>query len=227
MRQRQLFRVQRDAGNQRPFFASAFEPVIRFQARKPERFAAVKFIADDGQSGVAQVDANLVGAAGERLAAEQRPAGEFFQHFKNRSCAFAVFRVNPHQAGFHRMRREPGVHLEFVLRRRSLHEGGVLLERFFGTEQIGQRDERRLGFGEQDDAAGFEIKPVRIHQIIQPAFARPRFAAGDGGVEQLHQIWPLRVVTVGRGQKSGGFVEREQVFVFKQDGNFPKLARGG
>ena len=65
-----MFRVQSDAGNQQPFFVSALEPLIRFQSRKPEWFAAVEFIADDGQTGAAQVDANLVGVAGERRAAE-------------------------------------------------------------------------------------------------------------------------------------------------------------
>jgi hypothetical protein len=39
--------VQRGAGNQRAFLASGLEPEIQFQPREPERFAAVKFVADN------------------------------------------------------------------------------------------------------------------------------------------------------------------------------------
>ncbi len=95
------------------------------------------------------------------------------------------------------MRREFGVHFKLIFRRLALHEGDVFFHRLFRAEKIRQRDERGFVFGEQDHAADLGVEPVRVHQIIQPAFARPRFAAGDGGVEQLHQIRPLRILAVG------------------------------
>ena len=74
-----------------------------------------------------------------------------------------------------------------------------------------------------------EQEPARLHAILNTpdaaAFARPRFAAGNGGVKQLHQVWPLRVVAVGCRQQSVGFVERQQVLVLKENGNFPKPER--
>ena len=91
----ELLGVQRDAGNQRPFFAPALPPVIPFQARKPQRLATVEFIPDDREARVAQVDPNLMRAAGTRRAAEQRPARKFFQHGKKRVRALAGFRVHP------------------------------------------------------------------------------------------------------------------------------------
>ena len=68
---------------------------------------------------------------------------------------------------------------------------------------------------------------VRVVQIIQIAFARPRFFFRDAGVEQLHQVRAVRVGGVGRSRKPGGFVEREQKFILEQNGDFPKFARGG
>jgi len=55
MGQGQFFRVQRGAGKQRAFLMSGLEPVVRFEARKPERFATIKFVANNGESGVTQV----------------------------------------------------------------------------------------------------------------------------------------------------------------------------
>ena len=75
--------------------------------------------------------------------------------------------------------------------------------------------------------AGFEVETVRIAQIIQITLARPRFCFGNSVVKQFHQVRAIRIVTVGRSQKSGGFVERKQMFVFKQNRNFPKFVRGG
>ena len=95
MRQCQLFRVQRDAGNQRPLLRVRLEPVIWFQSRKPERFAAIKFIADDGQTGVAQVDANLVGAVGERLGNGATSSRRIFQALQKPFASVCRFSGQP------------------------------------------------------------------------------------------------------------------------------------
>jgi hypothetical protein len=85
MCQGQLFGVQGDAGNQRTFFASGLEAIIRFQPREPERFAAVKLVADNGKTRVLNVNPDLMRAIGERFAFQKRvaAAGKSFQHFKS------------------------------------------------------------------------------------------------------------------------------------------------
>src|ERR1035438_6851201 len=87
---------------------SGLEPVIWFEARKPERFAAVKSVADDGEPGVTQVNTDLVHAADERFALQERIAatGKCFQHFKLGLRFLAVFRVHAHQPGFDRIDRK-------------------------------------------------------------------------------------------------------------------------
>jgi hypothetical protein len=84
-----------------------------------------------------------------------------------------------------------------------------------------------LFFASSITPLAFGVGPVRVAQINQIAFARPRLAGGDARVQQRHQVGPLRVVAVGRGQQAGGFVECEQVFILEQDGDFPELAGGG
>src|ERR1019366_5730802 len=109
------------------------------------------------------------------------------------------------------------------LRRLAANERKVFSHRLVRAEQIGQGDEGGFVFGEQDDAARIEVEPVRVHQISQPAFARPRLGFGNAGVQQPDQIRTVGVVAVGRREQSSGFVERQQMPVFEQNGNFPKL----
>lgn len=125
------------------------------------------------------------------------------------------------------MRRERGIHFKRSFGGRAAHEGLVFAHRLFRAKLIGERDERFFIFGEQQNAGRVEIKPVRIVQVSQFAFSGPRFAGGDGRVQQRHQVRAGGVKAIRRGQHARGFVEGEQMFILEQNGDFPKLARGG
>lgn len=75
----QLFGMEGYASQQWPLFFAGFEAVVGFQAREPEGFAAVKLVANDWDTGVAQVNAYLMGAAGEWFAKDEGVIREFFQ----------------------------------------------------------------------------------------------------------------------------------------------------
>ena len=62
-----MFSVQSHAGQQGAFFMAGFEPIIPFEFREPERFAAVEGIPHNPQSGIPEMHANLVRPVGQRL----------------------------------------------------------------------------------------------------------------------------------------------------------------
>lgn len=102
MRERQFIKVQRGAGKERTFFTAGFQAIILFEAREPERFSTVNFIANNGQIRVPQMDANLMRARGERFALQEgvAAAGEIFQHGETGFGVFTFLRVHAHESEF-------------------------------------------------------------------------------------------------------------------------------
>ena len=85
MVQGQLRRMKGGTVEQRALGFVGLEMVARFEGREQQRVSAVDGIPDDGQAVVLQVDANLVSAPEQRLAAQQRAAGKFFHQLDARA----------------------------------------------------------------------------------------------------------------------------------------------
>ena len=85
---------------------------------------------------VFEMDANLVGSACEREAAEQGATGKHLAHLEPGDGGFAVFGINPHDAGSHRMGGELGVDFELFFQRNTVDQGGVCFSRAFGWEKL-------------------------------------------------------------------------------------------
>ncbi len=124
------------------------------------------------------------------------------------------------------MRSELLVDFKFRFGWRAVDQGRIFLGGLLGAEQVGQLNQDRFILRQKNDATGFKIKPVGVHQIVELAFSCPGLLFRDAGMQQLHQVRPQRIVTIGRGQKSGRFIDCQEVFVFKQNRDFPELAGG-
>ena len=107
------------------------------------------------------------------------------------------------------MRSDFGVHFKDFFRRFAMDQRDIFFRGLLRTEQVGERDEGRLVFGEQNHAARLIFWSVRVVQVIQIALARPRFFVRDCSVEQFHQVRAVRFEGVGRSQNSGGLVQRK------------------
>jgi len=99
--------------------------------------------------------------------------------------------------------------------RDALDQGGIFQHDSFRAEEVGQRNQDGFAFGQQEDAAGFKIEPVRNHEIIQSACCGPRHSALNVLMKKLQQTRTLRVAAIGRSQEKRRFVECEKVLVFK------------
>src|SRR5262249_8767734 len=115
-----------------------FESVALFKSRKQQRLPSVKRVTNYGQSGIPQVDANLVGSSGEWLALQKGPAFESFHHSESCTRAFPALWVDAHETNPERMRCQFGVHLKPVLRRPSFGQADITLIRLFGSEGVCQ-----------------------------------------------------------------------------------------
>ena len=71
------------------------------------------------------------------------------------------------------------------------------------------------------------IEPMGVAEVGQPAFDSPGLAISDGLMQESHQTGPIRREAVGRGEQARRLVERQQLRIFKQHGDFPKLPRVG
>jgi hypothetical protein len=78
---------------------------------------------------------------------------------------FAVFRVDAHHPEASGMRSEFRVGRKLVCGRISLNECDINLVGFLRAEDFDQLYEHGLGFGQQNDAAGFEIETMGIGEI--------------------------------------------------------------
>ena len=128
---------------------------------------------------------NLVGAGSHRQTAQERVVREAFQHFKAGRGLLPLARVHAHHAGGQRVRREFGVDGELFFLGRSVNERHVAALRLFDAEQVGQRHEHGFGFRQQQDAGGFGVEAVRMAQIGELTFDRPRLAGGDARMQEL------------------------------------------
>ena len=226
MHQREFLGMQGHAGNQGTFLAAGLQAEIALQAGQPELFAAVKLITHDRKPGVLQVNANLMGPAGQRRTAQQTPVGKLLQHFKLRLRLFTVLGFHAHLADPHRVRCQLGIHFKRRHRRNAPGERDVFFQRLFGAKQTGQRHQGGLVLGEQDNAARLKIEPVGIAKISQLAIAGPRFGRGNPLVQQPHQVGPVRIIAIRRGQQAGRLVQRQQIRILEHDRDFPELPSG-
>ena len=87
-----------------------------------------------------------------------------------------------------------------------MNQGCVLFLNASGAKLVGHLDEHRLGLGEENDATGLKIEAVRVRQVGNLVLDGPRGGTGDALMEQSHEVGPLRVVPVGRGEQSAGLV---------------------
>ena len=159
MRKNQFLRVQGDAAEERPFLAAGLEAVIFFEPRKPERFAAINFIAHNLQSHMAGMDAHLMRALGQRFGAQQgiTGAGKIFEQGELCPRLLAMVAVNADHIRLDRMRRQFGVHFKFIFQRFAAHERDIFELRFFRAEQVGECDKCRFTFGEEQHAGGVKV----------------------------------------------------------------------
>ncbi len=170
---------------------------------------AVLVVAQDRKAQVRQVNADLVGATGLQFGLQQRVAAEALLHVEDRVGGHAGLRVDRHAslavAGQ-------------VLGQRRLHVLAIVLPVADDQRQIAlvdlslaqhlvQPHQRAPGLGEQQDAGGLAVEPVRQFE------------------ERL--MWPRRAhlldqterhpAAAMRGQ-AGRLVDRDQVLVLVQDG---------
>ena len=169
---------------------------------------------------------DLVGSTRDRPAGEQGVIAKAFANFKERLGFLALVTVHAHLSDVNRMRSERFVDVERGFRRAAMDQRRVCFLGLVGAEKIAQSDQDGLGLGQQNDAARLEIQPVGVRQILQLPGPGPGLALDDAAVQQLHQVGPVGIVAVGRGEQAGRFVQRQQMLVFKQNFNFPELTGG-
>ena len=194
MRQRQFFGVQRDARNQRAFFVSGLESVIAVSAATARAFCRrkVRRRQFSNRRGAGGRESGGRGRRAVRIQQRVTKRGKF-SSTSNRVFDFLPFfgstRIKPILSGC-------GASLASTSNWSSGGSPWTSATYFFSgfseLNKLASATSVGFVFGEQNHAAGFEIEPVRVAQIIQMAFARPRFAAGNSGVKQFHQVGPLR-----------------------------------
>lgn len=179
-----LFGMQRDATNKRAFGVAKLEVEVGLECREKQRRPAIKFIANEFEANVLQVRSKLVRAGGQGTTFHEHVALEPFTHGKLGSRAFAFLGVDAHQAHLQWVGREFGLGFELRLlwRGNTPNQGGKNLIRFFGGKLRDQVEQCRFVFCKNQNAAGLEVKAVRMHQVTQTALRNPGNTALDAAV---------------------------------------------
>ncbi len=164
---------------------------------------------------MAQVDAGLVQARDARFAFQQGVIAELFQHLESSHGALAVSRIHAHDSGAAALGPDFGIDGKLIFRRLAADEGDVAQEGFLAAEEIGERDEHRLGFRQQQHAGSLGVQAVPVHEIGKIALNRPRLAGLDGIVQEFDEGRPGRILAIRRRQHAARLFEREQVLILE------------
>ena len=179
--------------------------------------AAVYAVADQRESGVLQVDADLMRASGFQPAAEQCEPRPFFFHRVSR-CGFASGESRGHLLDVFAAAGEGDGH-DAGLRGVAANDGEVFAADGSGFESVGQSPAGVFVFGDDHQAAGVFV------QTMHESAARED---GGGGVVAQEAVEESSAVASGAGMdgESGGLVCDEDVGVLKDDGEGDVLGDG-
>ena len=103
MSQSELLGMKGATADKLPLCVPGFEVVVGFEAREPERLAAIRRVSGKAQTGPAEMDPHLMRAMRQGKAFKQRPTGKSFQDFKRSASAFATHCIYPGEPGLSRM----------------------------------------------------------------------------------------------------------------------------
>jgi len=175
--------------------------------------AAVEAVGDDGVADVGEVDADLVGAAGEEFDVEECEAAVAALDAVDGAGGLAALAGDGDGLGVAAAAGEGEVNEVAVKLRFSLDYGEVVLFDGAGLELGGEGGMGGVGLGAEDDAAGVAVEAVDD--------AGPQLAVGRGeglcvGGEGVDEGAAL-VALGGVDDEVGGLVDDEDVLVLEQD----------
>src|SRR5437867_3669285 len=100
--------MESDPAHQRAFLLVRLEAIPGLELRQQQRLPSVERVADDRETRVTRMGANLMRSSGQGTAFQKRVFGESLDNLEQGFGLPALLRIHPHQAGMGRVRRELG-----------------------------------------------------------------------------------------------------------------------
>lgn len=170
---------------------------------EPLTGVAIEGVAENGVAQVGAMDAELVGAAGERLEQDAGVIGCAVEDSETGVGGLAAVADAPGGRG-QGVAADGGVNVELVVRKLACEQGDVMLNRM--GPGAGEGAEGGGGFGHKKDAGGELVEAVGKPEAL--ALEMMRQGVGEGAGFDLER---------GVDQLAGGFVEGEQVGIFVEN----------
>lgn len=201
------FGVEAETGEEGAFLVAVAGFVVGLDLRKIEGFGiSVERIDQQGQVDQGEVDANLMLAAGQRSAADERNSLKTLDDLPFGLGRPSFLFADDHFRGHTRVRRDRSDDQAAVFFRPAANQGKVLFLHLAFLELLGKTPLSLGGLGQEQDSAGPRVKAVDEKEFLSNT---------EGMSNGLAQ--GMSALTAGDGKQAGGFIDREKMVVLQEN----------
>lgn len=179
----------------------------------------VKLVAKDRQIGMHQVNADLVGTAGQRCDLQESPVPGLLENLEVGLGLFAKPGVYFHPGRSACGRCDFGADSPIGLLGDAFDNGEVFLFHGAGLEQLGILRDGPLALAEEENPGRFSIEAMNETEEFQVTGLGPELATLDGGEDRELKVAAGPLPIIWRQKPPGRLVDGKNGPVFVKDGN--------